>query len=215
MAWMVQPLRVVSRAAQILIASGRPAQALSSSAVASGSAAARSSPTDLDEQLQRLGVVEHVEVDQPGAGQVGHPAPRRHQHRRRRGARQQRPDLGGVARVVEHDEHPAAGQHCPVPGRALVVIDRDIPAVHAEVTQEPGKHIPGRKRVRRRAEQVDVELAVGVLPAQAVRGVDRQGRLAETAGAGHHGDADRARDRRSPAGPTAGRTGGSPVHPGR
>ena len=44
---IVQPLRVASRAAQILMASGRPAQASSSSAVASGSAAARSSPTTL------------------------------------------------------------------------------------------------------------------------------------------------------------------------
>ena len=47
MAWIVQPLRVASRAAQILMASGSPAQASSSSAVASGSAAARSSPTTL------------------------------------------------------------------------------------------------------------------------------------------------------------------------
>jgi hypothetical protein len=47
MAAMVQPLRVASRAAQILIASGRPAHASSSSAVASGSAAARASPTTL------------------------------------------------------------------------------------------------------------------------------------------------------------------------
>ena len=47
MAAMVQPLRVASRAAQILMASGRPAQASSSSAVALGSAAARSSPTTL------------------------------------------------------------------------------------------------------------------------------------------------------------------------
>ena len=29
----------------------------------------------LDEQLQRLVVVEHVQVDQLGAGQVGHPVP--------------------------------------------------------------------------------------------------------------------------------------------
>ena len=39
-------LRAASRAAQILIASGSPAQATSTSAVASGSAAARSSPHD-------------------------------------------------------------------------------------------------------------------------------------------------------------------------
>ena len=44
MAAMVQPLRVASRAAQILMASGSPAQASSSSAVASGSAAARAPP---------------------------------------------------------------------------------------------------------------------------------------------------------------------------
>ena len=44
---MDQPLRVVSRAAQIRIASGKPEQASSSSAVASGSDAARSSPTIL------------------------------------------------------------------------------------------------------------------------------------------------------------------------
>jgi hypothetical protein len=47
MALMVQPARVTSRAAQIRMASGRPAQASSSSEVASGSAAARSSPTTL------------------------------------------------------------------------------------------------------------------------------------------------------------------------
>ena len=47
MARIVQPGRVASRAAQILMASGRPAQASSSSAVASGSAVARSSPTTL------------------------------------------------------------------------------------------------------------------------------------------------------------------------
>ncbi len=41
-------LRAASRAAQILIASGKPAQATSTSAVASGSAAARSGPTTVE-----------------------------------------------------------------------------------------------------------------------------------------------------------------------
>ena len=146
----------------------------------------------LDEQLQRLVVVEHVEVDQLGAGQVGHPAPRRDQHRGRRGARQQRPDLGRVARVVQHHQHPAAGQRGPVPGRALVLVHRDVPAVHPEVAQEPGQHVRGQERGRGRAEQVDVQLAVGEPAADPVRRVHGQGGLAEAARAGHHRDADRA-----------------------
>ena len=127
MAPMVQPLRVARRAAQILMASGSPAQARSSSAVASGSAVARSSPTILVNNAQRLVIVEHVEVDQLGAGQVGHPAAGRDQHRAGRGAGQQRPDLGGVTGVVEHDEHPAPGQDGPVAGRALVLVEPGCP----------------------------------------------------------------------------------------
>ena len=146
----------------------------------------------LDEQLQRLVVVEHVQVDQLGAGQVGHPAPRRDQYRGRRGARQQRPDLGRVARVVQHHQHPAAGQRGPVPGRALVFVHRDVPAVHPEIAQEPGQHVTGQERGRGRAEQVDVQLAIGEPAADPVRGVHGQRGLAQAARAGHHGDADRA-----------------------
>ena len=147
---------------------------------------------DLGEQGQRLVVVEHVEVDQPGTGQVGHPAAGRDQHRAGRGAGQQRPDLGGVTRVVEHDEHPAPGQDGPVPGRALIVVGRDVPAVDAEVAQEPGQHVRGRERLRGRAEQVDVQLAVGEAGADPVGRVHGQGRLAQPAGAGDQRDADRA-----------------------
>ena len=192
MARMVQPLRVTSRAAQILMASGRPGAGVEQLGGGLGFGRGPLLAHHLDEQLQRLVVVEHVQIDQLGAGQVGHPAPRRDQHRGRRGARQQRPDLRRVARVVQHHQHPAAGQRGPVPGRALVLVHRDVPAVHPEVTQEPGQHVPGRERGRGRAEQVDVELAVGEPAANPVRGVHGQRGLAEAARAGHHRDADRA-----------------------
>jgi hypothetical protein len=80
----------------------------------------------------------------------------------------------------------------PVPGRPLGLVYGDVPAVHAEVAQEPGQHVAGRYRVRGRAEQVDVQLAVGEAAAYAVGGVHGQRGLAEPARARHHRDADRA-----------------------
>ena len=55
-----------------------------------------------------------------------------------------------------------------------------------------GEHAPGRERGGGRAEQVDIQLAVRKLAADAVGGVDDQGGLAEAAGTGHHRDAHRA-----------------------
>ena len=83
---------------------------------------------DPGEERQRLGVLEHVEVDEPGAHQVRGPVPGGHQDRARRAARQQLADLGRVPGVVEQDEHPAAGQPGPVQRRPLVVVRRDLVA---------------------------------------------------------------------------------------
>ena len=185
-------LRAASRAAQILIASGSPAQATSTSAVASGSAAARSGPTTRENRasaslssstlrstnrvLTRSGV-RFLVVTQDGA---------------RRAAGQQLADLGRVPGVVEQDEHPAAGQPGPVERCPLVVVGRDLVPFQAEIAQEPGQHLARLGRLGARPEQVNVELAIGELRADLVGGVHRERGLAQPACAVHHRDRHRA-----------------------
>ena len=191
---IVQRSRAASRAAQILMARGSPAQATSSSAVASGSAAARVGPDDAAEQGERLAVVEDVQMHETAADQVGQAAAAGHDHRAGSAAGQQWPYLR---------PHRA---HC----RAATSIRRPLSRVRysaARSSSLTGICAPSSPRSRRNrastsacrqrlgtgAEQVHVQLAVRVLGAHPVRGMDRQGGLAQAAGAGDQGDRYRAR----------------------
>ena len=134
---------------------------------------------DPGEQRKRLGVLKDVQIDKPGADQVWSPVARGHKNRARRAARQQRPDLGSVLRVVQQDQHTAIGQPGPVERGPLIVARRDLVAIHAQIPQEPGQHLPGVRRLRARTEQVNVELPVRELRADPVRRMHRERGLAK------------------------------------
>ncbi len=91
-----------------------------------------------------------------------------------RGPGQQGPHLGLVGRVVQQYQHTPPGQQAPVQGGPLPGVRGHRGSVDAEAAQESGQDLgrvgPGRPVG---AAQVDVELSVGELPAQAVR--DPQG----------------------------------------
>ena len=98
------------------------------------------------QQLMSLVGGQHVQRDQPGAfrrGQPGQPRPAGHQGQAGPAARQQRPHLGGVTRVVQDDQHPLAGQHAPVQGGLRVDAVRYLLLGDPERAEEPAQRIPG------------------------------------------------------------------------
>ncbi len=146
---------------------------------------------DRGEQRPRLGGREYLQVQQQRAGQAGQRAARGDDDRATLGARQQRPDLGGVAGVVQHDQHPPPGHLGAVARRPLGVVGRDGRVGHAQRPQEPGQRLARPERAAR-AVQADVELAVGEPVAQPVGHVDGQRRLADPAHARDGRDDHRA-----------------------
>ena len=114
-----------------------------SSAAAPGSASARGAdqrPQQRDRLLQRQQVQVQARGAVPG-DQPGQRVPAGHHHHAGRGAGQQRPDLLGRSGVVQHDQHPPAGQQAAVPGGPLVRLRRDVLAGHAQRAQEPGQRV--------------------------------------------------------------------------
>ena len=109
-------------------------------------------PDDAREHIPGLGGVEHIKIDEPASGQIRHPAAGGDQHRARGTAGKQRPDVRGILRVVEDDEHPAVGHPAPVLGGALLLAHRDAVRVHPEIAQEAGQHVAGRDRLARRPD---------------------------------------------------------------
>ncbi|GAA5198305.1 hypothetical protein GCM10023322_71380 [Rugosimonospora acidiphila] len=97
---------------------------------------------DQAEEFPRLRLGHHVEVDVPGAGQIGQPGPAGDQDGTARGPGQQRPDLGGSAGVVEQQQYPAAGQQAAETRPALRLVGRHVARSDAEIAQQPGEHVP-------------------------------------------------------------------------
>ena len=130
----------------------------------SGRVGAGPGPDEVPQQAH--GIVQRQEMDL----EAGRPVPGDQAGQRvtagddgnaRSRAREQRPDLLGRAGVVQHDQHPPAGQLATVPSRALVWAGRDIRAGRAERAQERGQHLRRRHRLGRAvAAQIRVQLAV-------------------------------------------------------
>ena len=135
---------------------------------------------DAGEQGAGLVTREHVEIEDRAAGQFRQPVAGRDEHRARRAARQQRPDLLHVARVVEDDQDPLARQPGPELRGALLLAHRDARGVGAQVTEEPGQHL-GRVRGLSSAVEVGIQLPVGELTGQQMRRVHGERGLAEPA----------------------------------
>ncbi len=126
-----------------------------------------------------------VKALRPVAGdEPGKRGPAGHQRHAPGGCREQRPDLFGVPRIVEQDQHPPAREQAPVTGGALGQVLRDVLPVHAERAQEAGQRVVrqhGRARIV--AAQIHVELAIGELADASVRPAQCQRRLADAGGA--------------------------------
>jgi hypothetical protein len=147
------------------------------------------------QQVGRLGRAQQVERDRPrtlAGHQAGQLAAAGDQHQAGGAGRQQRADLVGVARVVQHDEHPPVGQQPAVEGGPGVQAGRDPVRWHGERVEEPANGLGGVHRVVLAVEaaQVHVELAVRELGPALVRPVHGQGGLADATaavdGADHH-----------------------------
>jgi hypothetical protein len=65
---------------------------------------------------------------------------------------QQRPDLLDVARVVEHHQHPPAGEQAAVEPHLCLGAGRDLPGRYRQRIQEPADRLGRRHRVPGRVE---------------------------------------------------------------
>lgn len=119
-------------------------------------------------QRHRMRAVARHQPAQLAATGHDHSAPRR--------ARQQRFDLLGVAGVVQHHQHPPAGQHAPEPGGSGVDLVGQRTMGDPERLQEPAQHLTRSHHQARGVEapQVDVQLAVGEPVGHLVRTAQRQ-----------------------------------------
>ena len=109
-------------------------------------------------------------------------------------ARQQRADLLGVAGVVEHHEHPPAGQHAAVQRGLRVEVGRDPLTGHAERLQQSPRIASAGSitaPLGSNPRRFTYSWPSGNRSADPVRPVHRQRRLADAGGAGdradHHG----------------------------
>ncbi len=131
-------------------------------------------------------------------------------------ARQQRFDLVGVGRVVQHHQHPLAGERVPqqlgLPGQVV----RHLRPRHVERRQEPQQRVTGAQRRAGGPEavQVHVELTVREPFRRLMGPVHGERGLADATGAGDHDDAVRClvqlRQLQSPARERFGRGGQLP-----
>ncbi len=116
------------------------------------------------EQFQRLRGRQHVQRKHGGALDHAQPSPARDQHEAVGCTGQQRPDLSGCRRVVEHHQHLSSGQLRAPPSRPGVQPFRDHLRCYAE---HPQQKLQRRFRfdrfgARRVGVQVTEELPVGV-----------------------------------------------------
>ncbi|MER7273753.1 hypothetical protein ABT369_04810 [Dactylosporangium sp. NPDC000244] len=93
---------------------------------------------------------------------------------------QQRADLAGLGRVVEHDQQPAVGGDAAVQTDQLFIVGRQLGRGHAQRAEEPGQY---HRRCEGRGDgvplQVCVELPVGVVAAHPMGDVQRERGLAD------------------------------------
>jgi hypothetical protein len=144
------------------------------------------------EQRERRRGVERVEVDVVRAGQVAEPDLAGGDHRAAGAAGQQRQGLLLGGDVVEHDQHPLAGERAAVQGGPLVDCLGHGPAGDAECAEEPGELV-GRVAVA--LAEVGVELPVGKVRGDLVRDPYREARLADPTPPGHRDDGHRVAGR--------------------
>ncbi|GGZ14169.1 hypothetical protein GCM10010327_51470 [Streptomyces nitrosporeus] len=147
---------------------------------------------DAGEELEGLLRGHHVQVDQVRAHQVDHAHPAGDEGHAARRAGEQRADLGGVVRVVQQDQDPAAVQGGAVEGGPLGQGVRDRGVRGAEGAQERAEDGLRFGGARARALEIDVELAVREVRAGPVGDVHGERRLADTPDTGqrrdgHHG----------------------------
>jgi hypothetical protein len=143
-------------------------------------------------------------------GQPGQLIAAGHEHHAVDTAGQQRTHLFGVVRVVEHEEHPLAGQQTAVQPHLRRQAGRELCA-RREQRLDYGPHRLGgrhRRTTRVIAAQVDVQLAVREAAPHAVRPVHRQSGLAHARGAVQDHD-------RHPAPATPGLAGAERVQLGK
>ncbi len=122
----------------------------------------------------------------------GQRRPGGHQCRAGRRPRQQRPHLGLVDRVVQHDQDPPVRQQVAVEVDPVVHGGRNRPTGHAEPAQQPVQGGGGFDGLLLAATQVQVELPVRKRVPHDVRAVHSERSLAHSTG---------TRDRPGPAGP--------------
>lgn len=120
----------------------------------------------VSEQFARLVVREHVQDQPPGAvrgHQAREPAAAGHHDEAGPAAGQQRPDLGGVPGVVEHDQEAPAGQQRAVERGRRLQLDRNPPALDAQPLEQRRERLDrarGRPlRVRSSAFESDFTLS--------------------------------------------------------
>ena len=106
-----------------------------------------------------------------GAGESGEPAPAGDHYRCRPAAWKQRQYLALAHRIVEHHQHPPAGEQVAIHLRSLVKALGYLRARHAERPQEPLEHLHRPDRMRGPPVQVGEQLPVSEMPGHAVRGV--------------------------------------------
>ena len=130
-------------------------------------------------------------------GQPGQRRPAGHHHQAPRAARHQRPHLGRVPRVVQHDQHPPPGQHAAVQPAPRLRIGRDLEGGHPQRGQEPARHLlrGDRRAFGVVAAQVHIQLPVREPARHLARPVHRQRGLA------HPGHPRHRRDHHRPARP--------------
>ncbi|HEX4787363.1 MAG TPA: hypothetical protein VH372_02790, partial [Actinospica sp.] len=94
---------------------------------------------DPGEQLSRLGTAKFVQVNALRADEIREPRPAGDDDRAAGGTGQKRAHLGRVPGVIEHDEHPAAGEQAPV-ARRTASTDLPIPPMPdtADMTSAAG-----------------------------------------------------------------------------
>ena len=151
------------------------------------------------QQGEGLGIGEHIHGQHAGAvggDQPGQLTAAGHQDQAAGRAGEQGPYLRDVARVVQQDQHPPAGQQAAVqPGLSLRG-GRNLRSGHAQRVQEPADRVGRQQRSTRRvvAAQVHVQLAVGKPLRDLVGPVHRQRRLAHPGRAVDRADHHRRRE---------------------
>jgi hypothetical protein len=148
------------------------------------------------QKFSRFRLGEQVEVEQPGPlghGETGQLAAAGHDHQAAGRAGQQRPHLGGVPGVVEHDQQPPAGHQTEIQSGLRIWVLRNPFGGHLQGIQEsPDRGGRAHRRTARiEPAQVHVQLPVREAVRNPMRPLQREGRLAHARGPADRGDHQR------------------------